>query len=130
MIAMRRPAIFASLLLLAASAALASGCFDTGQVFLPNGAQCGGVTPEDAGQCEGAVCLSLQPNVQEMAGICSAFCYSDDDCTPHDHCISIQGQGPYCLRACVTDDDCFDAFVCRLPSIGSASKVCLIDPTG
>ncbi len=128
--AMRRPALFASGIFFAGLALLGAGCFDTSPVYLPNGAECGGLTREDAGACEGGICLALSPNLQQMAGICSAGCFDDTDCTPHDHCVAIQSQGPYCLRACNTDDDCFDEFVCRLPGVGSASKFCLVDPTG
>ena len=130
MTSMRRPALFASGMLFVGLSVLAAGCFDTSPVYLPNGAECGGLTQEDAGACEGGVCLGLSANAQEMAGICSASCGADSDCTPHDHCISIQGQGPFCLRACNSDDDCYDRFVCRLASIGSSSRFCLVDPIG
>lgn len=111
---------------------LTPGCYDTGPAYLPNGAECG--TFEDGTQlsgnvCDGGICLALAPNKQNMAGFCSSDCASDAECTPHDACISVQGQPTYCLRMCVTDDDCFDSFVCRLPNPGAKHMVCLVDAT-
>lgn len=118
----------ATLILLAIG--LAPGCFDPGAVYLPNGAQCTSFNDypaPTADVCEGGLCLALSPNKQNMAGFCSADCMSDADCTPHDTCVSVLGQPPYCLRMCVTDEDCFDSFVCRLPNPGAKHKVCLVD---
>ncbi len=115
--------------LVLAGAGLVAGCFATGPVYLPTGAECGGETPEDAAVCEGGICLGfVGDNVQHMTGFCSSDCASDADCTPHDHCVAIQGQPSYCMRACQTDDDCYDAFVCRLPSPGAPFRICLVDP--
>src|SRR5262245_39635199 len=99
-----RPALFASIVGLLVAVPLVAGCFDTSPIALPNGAECGGISPEDAAACEGGICLGLGPNQQNMSGFCSADCASDSDCTAHDHCITIQNQGPYCLRACNSDD--------------------------
>lgn len=107
--------------------ALAPGC-EPRRVPHPTGAECTGGTPdEDAAACEGEVCLVLNPNYQDIAGICSEECNSDDDCTPHERCVVILG-ATYCLRACLTDDDCYDATVCRPFAQGNPARYCLADP--
>lgn len=110
------------------TAGLLGGCYDTGPVYLPTGAQCGGYTSADAAVCEGGICLGLSANKQNMTGFCSADCDIDEDCTPHERCVSIQGQVSYCMRACLGDSDCYDDFVCRLPNPGASYRICLVDP--
>ncbi len=126
---MRRSGAAMAVALVVTAGWLAAGCYDTGPVFLPTGAECDPYTADSTTSiCEGSVCLGLNPNKQNMAGFCSAYCESDGDCTPHDHCVSVQGQGPYCMRGCKVNDDCYDAFVCVLPSPGAPARVCLVDP--
>lgn len=107
---------------------LVVGCFDSSAALLPTGAECGGLTVEDAEACEGGVCLGITPNVQNMSGFCSATCQVDADCSPHEFCQS-STEGNFCFRACVTDADCYDAFVCRLFALGGQHRFCLVDPT-
>jgi len=123
---MRRLGLAAALLVVGGW--LVVGCFDSGPVLLPTGAECGGLTLEDAAACEGGVCLGLNANLQNMTGFCSAPCNVDADCTPHDSCESIES-GTFCFRACASDDDCYDAFVCRLLTLGDQHRFCLVDPT-
>lgn len=125
---MRRSGAAMAVALVLAAGWLAAGCFDTGPVYLPTGAECGGLTSADAEICEGGICLGLSTNKQDMAGFCSASCGSDTDCTPHDHCVNFPNQGTYCLRGCQVDDDCYDAFICVLPAPGAPYRVCLVDP--
>lgn len=124
---MRRSCAAMATTLILMTISLMSGCFDTGPVYLPTGAQCGGTDYQSADVCEGGVCLGIPPNQQNMAGFCSADCTTDENCTPHELCVSIQGQARYCMRACQSDDDCYDAFVCRIPNPGATQRICLID---
>ena len=128
MAAMRRQGSAAVLCFSFFAFALAGGCNDITPVPHPTGAECTGGTPdEDAAACEGKVCLVLNPNYQDIAGICSEECNVDDDCTPHERCVVIINE-PYCLRACLTDDDCYDATVCRAFAPGNPTRFCLADP--
>lgn len=124
--------VFATALLVALGS-LAAGCFDTSQVRHPTGAECGyDFSPDSGATCEGGVCLVLSPNQQQMAGLCSADCFVDEDCTPHERCVTVTlnvgESGTLCFRSCQTDDDCYDQFVCRLLAIGDSHKFCLVDP--
>lgn len=119
--------LLAALALIAAFA-LGAGCFnvDTGH---PTGAECEGQVDEDAFECAGEVCLALLPNAQGVGGLCSAPCSVDEECTPHDRCVSIESTAAsFCMRACLTDDDCFDRSVCRLFTAGNPTRFCLADP--
>lgn len=126
MAAMRRHGSAAVVCFSFCAFALAPGCADRWPAPLPNGAECDGLTPEDAAACEGKVCLVLNPNQQGIAGICSQECNADDDCTPHEKCVVIEG-ATFCLRACLTDDHCYDATVCRLFAPGNPTRFCLAD---
>lgn len=116
----------ATLAALGLTSALVVGCFDASPALLPTGAECGGLTVEDAADCAGGVCLGLEKNAQGMAGLCSAGCYVDSDCSPHERCLSTS-EGYFCMRLCATDDDCYDDFVCR-GVFGDSHKYCLVDP--
>lgn len=107
--------------------ALGLGCADFSPAPLPTGAECAGLTPEDAAACEGEVCLVLNPNQQGIAGICSETCNVEADCTGHEACVVLNG-ATFCLRACLTDDDCYDATVCRPLALGNPARFCLADP--
>lgn len=92
----------------------------------PTGGQCTGATQESAATCEGAICISLKPNVQSKPGICSQECTGT---CPGGICASFDTSGKaYCFRKCVTDAECIDGFVC----VGDTpdQKVCLVQPTG
>lgn len=121
---MRRVAWAAFFLL---AGVLGAGCYGTGDVYLPTGAECAGFTSDEGPLCEGGVCLALIENEQGMDGTCSQSCNVEADCSPHEGCESI-AEGTFCFRACNTDDDCYDAFVCRLIAIGNPRKYCLVDP--
>jgi hypothetical protein len=128
---MRRFVLATALLL--AIGSLAAGCFDTSEVRRPTGAECGYDFSEDsAASCDGGVCLILSPNQQNMVGLCSKECFVNDDCTPHDRCVTVNlnvgESSTLCFRSCATDDDCYDAFVCRLLNVGDSNKFCLVDP--
>ncbi|MFO0588614.1 MAG: hypothetical protein U0441_13780 [Polyangiaceae bacterium] len=125
---MRRSGAAMAVALILTAAGLLGGCWDTGPVYLPTGALCDAYTGDESAVCEGGICLLLNPNKQNMLGICSADCASDDNCTPREHCVSIQGQTSYCMRGCLSDTDCFDDFVCRLPNPGAPYRICLVDP--
>jgi hypothetical protein len=116
--------LLAAAAVLLAIFAVAFGC---GPVLHPTGATCGGLTEADAAECEGMVCLVLNANEQGIPGLCSAPCSTNEDCTPHDRCVSIDNQ-TFCLRACATDDDCYDNSVCRLFAVGNPTRFCLADP--
>jgi hypothetical protein len=122
---MRRLGMAAALLFVAGW--LVVGCFGTGPVLHPTGAECGGISIDDAATCEGGLCLVLPQNQQNMSGLCLAECTVETDCNPHEHCETIPN-GTFCLRACATDDDCYDAFVCRPFSAGSQRRYCSVDP--
>ncbi|MEZ4296153.1 MAG: hypothetical protein R3B70_14365 [Polyangiaceae bacterium] len=124
-------------LLLTSAIALGAGCFETGPIFYPDGAECPAATDPvcsgdctaadlvDPFQCDGQVCLLLQDNKQGVIGVCSTSCFVDEDCNPHGRCIQIP-EGAFCLRACATDDDCYDATVCRAVA-GTGTSFCLAD---
>lgn len=111
---------------------LSVGCFGDPAAVHPTGAECGGGESYDemlqsAAACEGGVCISLFANKQNMSGLCSAECSVESDCNGHEHCESVS-EGTFCFRACESDDDCYDAGVCRLLSLGSQRRYCLVDP--
>jgi hypothetical protein len=124
---MRRTWSAALSTLLFVSLVIGAGCWSTSPVLLPTGAECAGQTIEDAAECEGQVCLVLNENVQGIAGLCSAPCSTDEDCTPHEKCVVIE-TATFCMRVCAEDDDCYDGAVCRLLSIGDPTRYCLADP--
>ncbi|MBK8251111.1 MAG: hypothetical protein IPK82_00380 [Polyangiaceae bacterium] len=119
-------------------AVVAAGCFGSSTDLYPNGAECAeGTNPDcdpdlcsleevvDLGKCKGGVCLVFNENQQGIIGVCSSNCTVDEECTPHERCLSFP-EGSFCLRACQSDSDCFDKTVCRsIP--GTFTQFCLVD---
>lgn len=119
-----------ALAFLCGAGGLAIGCFQTGEVFLPNGAECDGGTSAGIEACEGKACLVpvVNGNDQSTKGFCSKVCNLDDDCTAHERCLSIPMQGAFCFRGCLSDADCYDSLVCRLIVGGGQRGYCILDP--
>lgn len=76
--------------------------------------------------CASSLCLTLKPNLQNKAGICTSQCTDDTQCSGG-KCVDISQLSPgtttrICLASCALDRDCTNGFVC----VGSESgNVCL-----
>jgi hypothetical protein len=85
-------------------------------------------TLDTASNCAGLLCLTLKPNEQDKAGICTLGCDGDGDC-PGGACLDATKTlgAKLCLRSCGTNADCSNGFVCILDA-PSQRKFCLVKP--
>jgi hypothetical protein len=62
--------------------------------------------------CAAGTCLGLQANDQDISGICSAECTSNDDCPMNGICGLAPSGTSYCFQRCTTQTDCSNSEVC------------------
>jgi len=98
-----------------------SGKFCTGALDAPDVFQreC-----KSANDCPGLACLTLKPNKQQKAGLCTLACTGDGDC-PNGICAS-SPFGKYCVSKCQQATDCDNGFVC-LPPAGDLPAFCGVE---
>jgi hypothetical protein len=58
-------------------------------------------------ECASFVCIRIDPNSTQ--GICSNFCFEDDDCVEDNDCAFFVNSGGDAVRVCVPQDLCIDA---------------------
>ena len=93
----------------------------------PNGRVCE-PTAQGASTCAGGVCLQLNANQQNLAGICSESCTTTANCTAGGVCVAAGTVGSVCLISCTSSQECSDGFVCA-PG-GDGNSYCLVTASG
>lgn len=80
-------------------------------------------------QCEGLYCITLRPNLQNAAGLCSLQCSGPWDCGEGATCYRLTDEIQACLSDCTSNADCGGGFVCT--QISEDSKACFVEvPAG
>ena len=75
-----------------------------------------------ANGCAGLRCLVLEENLEGKAGICSAPCTGDVECS-NGACLDFEGQ-KLCFAVCTSDGDCQNGFTCV--DNGDGRSICLV----
>jgi hypothetical protein len=93
----------------------------------PTGGACDG-TQAGAGTCSGSICITLNANKQNKAGICSAQCSETVPCASGSSCVAFPNLGgAFCLKDCTTEASCTDGFACILGDETTGAKFCFVE---